>query len=64
MKPIISKSARIVSYFNSSHYWGGQLDQEAKKLKISRTLKTNTETRWYAMILQGLSIEGYRYVIQ
>lgn len=60
MKQVATKSARIVSYFNSTHYWGGQLDKEARSLKITRCLKTNTESRWYALILQALSVDSYR----
>jgi hypothetical protein len=62
MKQVATKSACIVSYFNSSHYWGGQLDMEARSLGVSRSLKTNTKTRWYALILQALSVQSYRYV--
>jgi hypothetical protein len=62
MKQVATKSARIVSYFNQSHYWGGQLDDEARGMNINRSMKTNTESRWYALILQAMSIEAYRQV--
>ena len=51
MKLIITTSACIVSFFNGSHYWGGQLEILAKTQGISHGLKTNTESWWYAMIL-------------
>jgi hypothetical protein len=60
MKQVATKSARIVYYFNSTHYWGGQLDKEAKSLNITRGLKTNTESRWYSLILQAISVDSYR----
>jgi hypothetical protein len=56
MKKILSKTTRIVSFFNSSHFWGGQLSDEAKKLGVTRKLKQNCETRFYALILQCLSV--------
>jgi hypothetical protein len=59
MKKIVLQTARVVSFFNGSHYWGGQLDDEAKKLNINRTMKTNTESRWYALILPALSVKSY-----
>ena len=45
---------------NSSHYWGGQLDTEVQKMGINHTMKTNTESWWYALILQGLSVTNYK----
>lgn len=61
MKKIISRCTRIVSFFNSSHYWGGQLSNEAKKAGIKRALQKHTETRWYSLILQVLSVKSFRY---
>ncbi|KAG2336964.1 hypothetical protein BDR05DRAFT_978652 [Suillus weaverae] len=55
MKKILSKTTRIVSFFNSSHYWGGQLNDEAKKVGVTHKLKQNCETHFYALILQCLS---------
>jgi uncharacterized membrane protein len=43
MKRVISQTARIVSFFNGSHYWGGQLDDAARGMNISRSMKTNTD---------------------
>ncbi|KAG1796726.1 uncharacterized protein HD556DRAFT_1431303 [Suillus plorans] len=45
MKKVATKSAHIVSYFNQSHYWGGQLDNEARSMNIHRSMKSNTESR-------------------
>ncbi|RDB15798.1 hypothetical protein Hypma_003642 [Hypsizygus marmoreus] len=60
IKSMITKNSRIVSFFNSSHYWGGQLDVVAKEKGVTRKLKTNTESRFYALILQGLSVRDHR----
>jgi len=49
MKKIVSKTTRIVTFFNSSHYWGGQLNVEVKKENITRKMKQNCESRWYAL---------------
>ncbi|KAK7039668.1 DUF659 domain-containing protein [Favolaschia claudopus] len=56
IKEFIVATAAIVSFFNSSHYWGGQLEEEAKAIKQGRSLKTRTESRWYSLILQALSV--------
>jgi hypothetical protein len=53
---------KIITFFSSSHYWGGQLKNEAEKAKINRGLKKNGETRWYALILMALSVKSHRYV--
>ncbi|KAJ3501877.1 hypothetical protein NMY22_g18775 [Coprinellus aureogranulatus] len=60
IKPIITKCAWIVSYFNSSHYWGGQLKLEAQQDKITRKLQMKTETRWYSLVLQGMSLLAHK----
>ncbi|CAK5283387.1 unnamed protein product [Mycena citricolor] len=60
MKIYISGMATVVSFFNSSHYWGGQLAIEAKALKVGRSLKSRTESRWYSLILQALSVIAHR----
>ncbi|KAH7920574.1 hypothetical protein BV22DRAFT_1107611 [Leucogyrophana mollusca] len=60
MKAIISQTTRIVNFFNNSHYWGGQVNDEAKSQNIKRKMKQNCESRWYALILQGLSVQAYR----
>ncbi|KAF8589854.1 hypothetical protein K439DRAFT_1651449 [Ramaria rubella] len=56
MKKMVSRNAKIVSFFNNSHYWGGQLDALAVSLRITCSLKTNTESCWYALILQALNV--------
>ncbi|KAF5328020.1 hypothetical protein D9758_018021 [Tetrapyrgos nigripes] len=60
MKRILSGTTHIVSYFNSLHYWGGQLTNEAKHLDIKRGLQTKTDSRWYSLSKQGLSVEEHR----
>jgi len=62
MKHIVTWATCIVTFFNNSHYWGGQLKEQAKKDNVKRTLKKNCETRWYALILQALSIHEHRYI--
>ncbi|KAF8984837.1 hypothetical protein BDQ17DRAFT_1436848 [Cyathus striatus] len=37
-----------------SHYWGGQQDKLAKENKVMHGLKKNTESQFYAVILQVL----------
>ncbi|KAJ7744901.1 ribonuclease H-like domain-containing protein, partial [Mycena metata] len=56
IKKIIANANRTVTFFNGSHYWGGQLQAEAKRLLITRGLKKNCESRWYALILLCLSV--------
>ncbi|KAJ7906652.1 ribonuclease H-like domain-containing protein, partial [Mycena leptocephala] len=60
MKKIVTKANRTVTFFNGSHYWGGQLKSEAERLQISRGLKKNCESRWYALILLCLSVNCHR----
>jgi hypothetical protein len=62
MKAVITKNAKIVGFFNASHYWGGQLNEAATSMKITRRLKTHTESRWYSLILQALSVLDNRFV--
>jgi hypothetical protein len=60
MKTMITKNTHIVSFFRSSHYWGGQLDEVAKSKKVDRALKTNTESRFYALVLQAMSVREHK----
>ena len=60
MKRIVTQATHIVTFFNNSHYWGGQLKEQAKKDNLNRSLKQNCATRWYALILQALSINEHR----
>ncbi|KAI0340324.1 hypothetical protein BDW22DRAFT_1334446 [Trametopsis cervina] len=64
MKRILAKATRIVAFFEGSHYWGGQLDEEAQKLGVTRSMKQNCESRWYALALQAVSIDAYRPALQ
>ncbi|KAF6759090.1 ribonuclease H-like domain-containing protein [Ephemerocybe angulata] len=56
MKTVVTKAVRVVTFFNSSHYWGGQLKEEAAKRGITRGLKGKTDTRFYSLSLMALSI--------
>ncbi|KAF8152850.1 hypothetical protein K438DRAFT_2078975, partial [Mycena galopus ATCC 62051] len=60
IKKIITKANRTVTFFNSSHYWGSQLKDEAKRLKVTRGLKKNCESRWYALVLLCISVETHQ----
>ncbi|KAN0078444.1 hypothetical protein V8E55_010501 [Tylopilus felleus] len=60
MKKIIMQTNRIVSFFMTSHYWGGQLNAEAKQQGIKQRLKQNCESRFYALILHRLSVLSYK----
>jgi hypothetical protein len=59
-KKAVSKNSRIVTFFNASHYWGGQLDEIASSKGVNCGLKTNTESRFYALILQALSVKDHK----
>ncbi|KAJ7666864.1 ribonuclease H-like domain-containing protein [Mycena polygramma] len=59
IKAIVTKANRAVTFFNGSHYWGGQLKVEAKRLNISRGLKKNCESRWYALVLLCISVASH-----
>ena len=63
MKKNITRTTRVVSFFNGSHYWGGQLKQIAAKEGITRSMKQNCESRWYALGLQAVSVQAYKYVL-
>ena len=39
---------------------GGQLDEAAQLMNILRSMKTHTESRWYSLILQALSVSNYQ----
>jgi len=56
IKATITKNSIIVSFFNSSHYWGGQLEELSKGKEVTRGMKTNTESWFYSLILQALSV--------
>ena len=60
IKKIITLNSRIVSFFNSSHYWGGQLEIITKENKVTCGLKMNTESCFYALILQALSVRDHK----
>lgn len=61
MKNVTKMNTRIVNFFNSSHYWGGQLVEIAKGQAepVTRGLQINTESRWYALILMFQSVIEY-----
>ncbi|KIK00940.1 hypothetical protein K443DRAFT_132504 [Laccaria amethystina LaAM-08-1] len=60
IKKTVTSNSRIVSFFNASHYWGGQLEIVAKENKVTHGLKTNTESRFYVLILQALNIRDHK----
>ncbi|KAF9235775.1 hypothetical protein BU15DRAFT_89437 [Melanogaster broomeanus] len=60
MKKVIAKTTRIVAFFMSSHYWGGQLNDKAKLQGIKQRLKQNCESRFYALILHCLSVLSHK----
>lgn len=55
-KRIMKHNARLVSFFNGSHYWGGVLRDEAGHNGKDRKLITHTESRWYTNTLQAIII--------
>ncbi|KAF7351528.1 DUF659 domain-containing protein [Mycena sanguinolenta] len=60
IKKIITKVNRTTTFFNGSHFWGGQLKDETKRLAITRGLKKNCESRWYALVLLCLSVSSHQ----
>lgn len=60
IKKTVTLNSRIVSFFNASHYWGGQLTDVARENGVTRGLKTNTDSRFYALILQALSVRDHK----
>ena len=60
IKSAIQRGNRVVTFFNGSHYWGGQLKAVALAEKIIRGLKKNCESRWYAIILLAMSVEAHQ----
>ncbi|KAI6130724.1 hypothetical protein EDD16DRAFT_1470093 [Pisolithus croceorrhizus] len=60
MKWNIAKVTKVMSFFNSSHYWGGQLKDQAVRDNITCTLKQNCESHWYALTLQAISVSEHR----
>ncbi|KAF8998144.1 hypothetical protein BDQ17DRAFT_1428634 [Cyathus striatus] len=63
IKRLIAKNVKIISFFSSSHYWGGQLEELAKEHNITRGLKKNVETQFYAVILQAISIQEHKQIL-
>ena len=61
-KRSISQCTRITSFFNGSHYWGGQLKKLAKEHNILSGLKTHTDSRRYSFIVQALSVLTHQCV--
>ncbi|KAG2051180.1 hypothetical protein BDR06DRAFT_983641 [Suillus hirtellus] len=59
MKKNVTKATRVITFFNGSHYWGGQLKEQAKIDNVKRRLK-NCESHWYALILQSMSVRDHR----
>ncbi|KAJ7049771.1 ribonuclease H-like domain-containing protein [Mycena amicta] len=55
-KSALQKANCTVSFFNGSHYWGGQLKIAALAENITRGLKKDCESRWYALIVLALSV--------
>ncbi|KAJ7218364.1 ribonuclease H-like domain-containing protein, partial [Mycena pura] len=50
-KAAFGKANYVVTFFNGSHYWGGQLKIAALAEEITRGLKKDCASRWYALIL-------------
>lgn len=64
-KSVIKQNTKIVTFFDSSHYWGGQLvDAALQGHRIKQELKMYTESRWYSLILLCISTNSYRLVQQ
>lgn len=59
---VLTNNVKIVSFFDGSHFWGGQLNTTALAGGINRKLKVKTESRWYDTTLQAMSLEEHRLV--
>ncbi|KIN93549.1 hypothetical protein M404DRAFT_11402 [Pisolithus tinctorius Marx 270] len=60
MKKVITRTTHVATFFNSSHYWGGQLNDEAKRLGVRQRLKQNCESHFYTLILHCLSVKAHK----
>lgn len=58
-KAAFGKANRVVTFFNGSHYWGGQLKIAALAEEITRGLKKDCASRWYALILLLRSVDAH-----
>lgn len=63
IKKIITLNSWIVPFFNSLHYWGGQLEIITRENKVTCGLKTNTESCFYVLILQALSVWDHKALL-
>lgn len=64
VKKVILNTNKVSTFFNSSHYWGGQELEEAQtRWGIKQRLKTHTETRWYSLIIQNTIFKLHQYVV-
>ncbi|KAJ7069348.1 ribonuclease H-like domain-containing protein [Mycena amicta] len=59
-KAAFLKGNRVVTFFNGSHYWGGQLKIAALAEEITRGLKKDCASRWYALIVLLLSVDAHK----
>ncbi|KAJ3734910.1 ribonuclease H-like domain-containing protein [Lentinula guzmanii] len=59
-KAQVSRINCIVTFFNGSHFWGGQLKVLALADAITQGLKQNCESQWYALIIFCLSVQAHR----
>lgn len=60
MKRNAAQTTHVMAFFTSSHYWGGQLNAEAKQQGINQQLKKNCDSQFYALILHCLSVLLYK----
>jgi len=62
VKAALSRNTKIVSFFNTSHYWSGQLEKASKSCGVTRSMVLYTTSRFYALILHCLSVQEHLYV--
>lgn len=59
-KNIIKKNSRLVTFFNSSHYWKSYMKDWMKtQVDIHLYLQPMCETRWYSLMLVCLGVENF-----
>ena len=62
VKAALSKNMKIVTFFNSSHYWSGQLENASKGPGVTCSMILYTTSRFYTLVLHCLSLQEHLYV--
>jgi hypothetical protein len=60
MRKLLKQNARLVSFFQNSHFWSGQLEAISKENHITRKMVTHGDTRWFTQSKQAMSVQDHR----